>query len=209
MQLSFGLTALLLRVFFFFFLEKGKKLLTLLPLGIYVELLRKFSFSSRVSYFRRDLGRVEIDEIEYYVDLLFIGILRWFFRFIQMALPELFYMAFVGVFRSLDNIDQFAYSLFDGAYFPECNVVFGASCMNWASVFEWHKRFKEGRESGRDDKSCERSKEVNTPELIGQRVSSRVRVTMLRFLGSSGRDSFGRGQHSSNRVSSISSRTMH
>ena len=22
---------------------------------------------------------------------------------------------------------------------------FGASCMNWASVFEWHKRFKEGR----------------------------------------------------------------
>ena len=23
---------------------------------------------------------------------------------------------------------------------------FGASCMNRASVFEWHKRFKEGRE---------------------------------------------------------------
>ena len=33
-------------------------------------------------------------------------------------------MAFVGVFRSLDNIDQFANSLFDGAYFPECNVIF-------------------------------------------------------------------------------------
>ena len=29
----------------------------------------------------------------------------------------------------------------------------------------------------RDDKRCERSKEVNTPELIGQRV----RFTMLRF----------------------------
>ena len=56
---------------------------------------------------------------------------------------------------------------------------FGASCMNRASVFEWHKRFKEGRESVRDDESCGRSKEVNTPELIGQRV--RVRVTMLRF----------------------------
>ena len=28
---------------------------------------------------------------------------------------------------------------------------FGASCMNRASVFEWHKRFKEGRESVRDD----------------------------------------------------------
>ena len=43
----------------------------------------------------------------------------------------------------------------------------GASCMNRASVFEWHKRFKEGRESVRDDERCGRSKEVNTPELIG------------------------------------------
>ena len=34
-------------------------------------------------------------------------------------------------------------------------------------------------ESVRDDERCWRSKEVNTPELIGQRV--RVRVTMLRF----------------------------
>ena len=25
-------------------------------------------------------------------------------------------------------------------------TAFGASCMNRASVFEWHKRFKEGRE---------------------------------------------------------------
>ena len=56
---------------------------------------------------------------------------------------------------------------------------FGVSCMNQASVFEWHKRFKEGRESVRDDDMCGRSKEVNRPELIGQRV--RVRVTMLRF----------------------------
>ena len=31
----------------------------------------------------------------------------------------------------------------------------------------------------RDDERCNRSKEVNTPELIGQRV--RVRITMLRF----------------------------
>ena len=53
------------------------------------------------------------------------------------------------------------------------------SCMNEASVFEWHKRFKEGRESVRDDERCGRSKEVNTLELVGQRV--RVRVTMLRF----------------------------
>ena len=63
--------------------------------------------------------------------------------------------------------------------------------MNRASVFEWYKRFKEGR----DDERCGRSKEVNTSELIGQRVGVRVRVTMLRFQGSSGRDSVGRGQH--------------
>ena len=56
---------------------------------------------------------------------------------------------------------------------------FWPSCTNWASVFEWHKRSKEGRESVRDDERCGRSKEVNTPELIGQTV--RVTVTMLSF----------------------------
>ena len=60
-----------------------------------------------------------------------------------------------------------------------CQTASGASCLKRASVFEWHKRFKEGREFVRDNKSCGRSKEVNTPVLIGQRV--RVRVTMLRF----------------------------
>ena len=58
-------------------------------------------------------------------------------------------------------------------------TAFRPSCMNRASVFEWNKRFKEGRESVRDDQRCGRSKEVNRPELIGQTV--RVRVTMLRF----------------------------
>ena len=58
-------------------------------------------------------------------------------------------------------------------------TAFGASCMNRASVFEWHKRFKEGRKSVRDDERCGKSKEVNTPKLISQRV--RVRVSMLRF----------------------------
>ena len=56
-------------------------------------------------------------------------------------------------------------------------AAFGASCMNRASVLEWHKRFKEDRWSVRDDEKCRRSKEVNTLELIGQRV----RVTMLRL----------------------------
>ena len=47
-------------------------------------------------------------------------------------------------------------------------TAFGASCMNRASVFEWHKRFKEDRESVSDDKRYGRSKEVRTPELMGQ-----------------------------------------
>ena len=45
---------------------------------------------------------------------------------------------------------------------------FEPSCMKPASVFEWHKRFKEGRESLKDEERCGRSKEVKTPELIGQ-----------------------------------------
>ena len=65
-------------------------------------------------------------------------------------------------------------------------TAFRPSCMNRAWVFEWHKRFKEGGESVREYERCERSKEVNTPQMISQRV--RVRVTMLRefrkrFLG--------------------------
>ena len=56
-------------------------------------------------------------------------------------------------------------------------TAFRPSCMNRASVFEWHKRFKKVRESVRDDERCGRSNELNTPELIGQRV----RVTMLRI----------------------------
>ena len=48
-------------------------------------------------------------------------------------------------------------------------TAFGESCMNQASVFEWHKRFKEGRESRRDDKRYGRSKEVRRPELCGHK----------------------------------------
>ena len=57
--------------------------------------------------------------------------------------------------------------------------IFGTLYMNRASIFEWHKRFKESRESVRDDEGCVRNKEVNRPDLIGQRF--RVRVTTLRF----------------------------
>ena len=43
-------------------------------------------------------------------------------------------------------------------------TAFGASCMNRASVFKWHKRFKEGRDDERDDERCGRSKEVDWPK---------------------------------------------
>ena len=46
-------------------------------------------------------------------------------------------------------------------------TAFRPSCINRASVFEWHKRFKEGWGSVRDDERCGRSKKVNRPELIG------------------------------------------
>ena len=82
-------------------------------------------------------------------------------------------------------------------------TAFVPSCMNRASVFQWHKRFKEGRESVRDDERCV----SQYTRVVGQRIWARV--TILRFLGSSGRDSIRRGQHSSNRVSGISTRTIH
>ena len=48
-------------------------------------------------------------------------------------------------------------------------TAFGASCINRASAFEWHER-------SMDDERCGRSKEVNTPELIGQRFRVMVRL---------------------------------
>ena len=58
-------------------------------------------------------------------------------------------------------------------------TAFRPSCMNQASDFERHKRFKEGRKSVGDGERRRKSKEVNTPELIGQRVTVRFRVTMF------------------------------
>ena len=47
-------------------------------------------------------------------------------------------------------------------------TAFPPSCINRASVFEWHKRFKEGMESVRDGERRWRSKDVRTPELMSQ-----------------------------------------
>ena len=57
-------------------------------------------------------------------------------------------------------------------------TAFRPSCMNRASVFEWHKRFNEGTESVRDDETCGRSMEGNTPVLIGQRVTPSLSQTI-------------------------------
>ena len=62
-------------------------------------------------------------------------------------------------FKLWENASE-TYGIFQTAFRP--------SCMNQASVFEWHKRFKEGRASVRDDERCGRIKEVRTPDLIGQ-----------------------------------------
>ena len=72
-------------------------------------------------------------------------------------------------------------------------TAFRPSCMNRASVFEWYKRFKEARESVWDDERCARSKEVNTPELIGQMLYFDLRPgPKMRFQGDTpeGSDTF-------------------
>ena len=47
-------------------------------------------------------------------------------------------------------------------------TAFRLPCINRASVFEWHKRFKEGWESVRDDERCGRSMEVNTQSWLAK-----------------------------------------
>ena len=64
---------------------------------------------------------------------------------------------------------QFCFKLGENATetYGMLQTAFGASCMNRAHrFFEWHKRFKEARESVRDVERCGRSKEVNTPESV-------------------------------------------
>ena len=81
--------------------------------------------------------------------------------------------------RTICNKILFKLGKNDTETYGMLQTAFRPSSMNRASVFEWHKRFKEGRESVKDDERCGRSKEVNRLELIGQRL--KVRVIMLRF----------------------------
>ena len=71
-------------------------------------------------------------------------------------------------FKLGKNATEATYGILQTAFRP--------SCINRASAFEWHKRFKKGRKYVRDDERCGGSKEVNTSDLIGQRVM----VTLLR-----------------------------
>ena len=94
-------------------------------------------------------------------------------------------------------------------------TAYGPSCMNRSSVFQWHKRFKEGRESLRDDERCGRSREVRTSEMIGQinDFMNRDRRVFIETLSAQFNVSVGavhkiEGQNSSNQVSGISIRTM-
>ncbi|XP_018375705.1 PREDICTED: putative uncharacterized protein FLJ37770 isoform X2 [Trachymyrmex cornetzi] len=44
--------------------------------------------------------------------------------------------------------------------------VYGSQCLGRTVVFEWHKRFLEGRETLEDDKKSGRPILVRTPEMI-------------------------------------------
>ncbi len=62
-------------------------------------------------------------------------------------------------------------------------TAFGASCMNRASVFERHKRLKEGRESVRDDERCGRSKKgfKGVQEEIPSEEASTLQIGSVAF----------------------------
>ena len=94
----------------------------------------------------------------------------WISKMQYDTLEERYYIKFC--FKLRKNATE-TYGMLQTAFRP--------SCMNRVSVFEWYKRFTEGRKSVRDDERCRRSEEVNTPELIGQRLRVRVRGTILRF----------------------------
>ena len=87
-------------------------------------------------------------------------------------------------------------------------TAFRPSCMNRAWVFEWHKRFKEGRESVRDDATV---RGVVGKSIHQSWLAKGLRLGLLcwDFKGVQEEMPLGRGLHYSNQVSGISTRTMH
>ena len=62
-------------------------------------------------------------------------------------------------------------------------TAFWQACMNQASVFELHRKFKEARKSMRDDERCGRNKEVRTPELGSPWTDSQQGILCWGFKG--------------------------
>ena len=62
-------------------------------------------------------------------------------------------------------------------------TAFQPSCMNRASVFKWHKRFKKGREYVRDDERCWRSKEVHKPSWLAKELGLGLGLLYWGFKG--------------------------
>ena len=78
-------------------------------------------------------------------------------------------------------------------------TAFGASYMNRASVFEWHKRFKEARESVRDDERCARVRKSIHRSWLAKGLGLWFRLLCWGF----------KGVQEVIPVSGISIRTMH
>jgi hypothetical protein len=51
---------------------------------------------------------------------------------------------------------------------------YGADAMKKSSVFEWHKRFKEGREDVKDDERTARPKSHRTDEMFTSSFLNKV-----------------------------------
>ena len=81
-------------------------------------------------------------------------------------------------------------------------TAFRQSCMNQASVFEWQKRFKEGKESVRDDERYGRSRKSIHPSWLAKELGLGLGLLCWGFKGV-------QQEIPSEEVSGISSRTIH
>jgi transposase len=53
--------------------------------------------------------------------------------------------------------------------FEKLKSAYGEECLSRTSVFEWHKKFKEGRESLQDDERKDRPSTSRTEELVTEK----------------------------------------
>ncbi|EGI59503.1 FLJ37770-like protein [Acromyrmex echinatior] len=65
--------------------------------------------------------------------------------------------------------------------FRSMQQVYDNQCLGRTAVFEWHKRFLEGRETLEDDKKSGRPILVRTPEMI-EKVHSATNMCMVRIV---------------------------